>query len=142
MNNTFKFRTGKFRGKSYAWVLSNHPNYIEWVLEARPEMLRERISAKPVIPSYLKEENENAQHKLIEPLTPNKNFENEGPLSMNKNKIRLEITKVKIGLFARLSKETNPEGSVKYNTNQLIDIIFDSPEDSNIKDKLKTRING
>jgi len=37
----FVFRTGKFQGKTYAWVCDNHPWYIDWVINNRPEMLRE-----------------------------------------------------------------------------------------------------
>jgi len=42
----FKFRTGKFAGKTYGWVCDNHPWYIEWVIENRPEMLREHKKQK------------------------------------------------------------------------------------------------
>jgi len=76
----FKFRTGKFANKSYGWVCDNHPWYIEWVIENRPEMLREHKKPKKKKPEpktspklsdeYIKEMNW-ARGKDIK---PNKDF--------------------------------------------------------------------
>ena len=150
MRTDFVFRTGKYKGKTYQEVASTNPGYIDWVLMERPEMLRERDnSRKPntVVPSYLQEQDEEDGPTGFKPLTPNYNFENEINMSTKEitegeKAVRLQMTKVKVGLFAKLSKETNSNGRVKYDKNWLLNIIFDSESDADIKSKLKTRING
>jgi hypothetical protein len=46
MNPDFKFRSGKYEGKTYAWVKENNPRYISWVKENQPKMLIERSAPK------------------------------------------------------------------------------------------------
>jgi hypothetical protein len=148
MRTDFKFRTGKHKGKTYREVEASNPGYIDWVLTERPEMLREREStrkANEVIPSYLQEQEE--PPVKFKPLEPNYNFENEINMSDKETtegelNVRLKMTKMKVGLFAQLSKETNTNGRVKYDKNWLLNVIFDSEHDNDIKSKLQTRING
>lgn len=59
MRPDFKFRTGKHSGRTYEWVEDNDPSYIDWVLENRPEMLKEeskKPEAKKMVVKDLKEE--------------------------------------------------------------------------------------
>ena len=151
MRSDFVFRTGKHKGKTYEWVSENHPYYIDWVMFERPEMLQERNpdgrKPKAVVPSYLLDDEDEDESFKFKPLTPNYNFENEVTMSQHEistgeKEVRLQATKLKVGLFAKLSKETNTNGRVKYDKNWLLDIIFDSEQDKEIKGKLKNRING
>jgi len=149
MQADFIFRTGKYSGKTYQYVATNHPHYIDWVIFERPDMLQERNlygnKPKDVIPDYLQEDNEEGYIRF-KPLTPNYNFDNETimtatEITYQEKEVRLQMTKMKVGLYAKLSKETNTDGSVKYTNKWLIDIIFDSEQDAEIKSKLKKRIN-
>ena len=150
MNNDFIFRSGKHKGRTYRWVEENYPRYIDWVMMERPEMLQEksqyRRKANVVVPDYLQDDEEEETFKW-KPLTPNYNFDNEVTMNIQnitqgEKEVRLQITKLKVGLYAKLSKETNTNGSVKYDKNLLLDIIFESEHDNEIKSKLKQRING
>lgn len=66
----FKFRTGKYQGMTYKWVCDNHPKYIEWIKENRPEMLKDKITKTINIKETPKE---------FGKLEVNENFCNEGP---------------------------------------------------------------
>lgn len=66
----FKFRTGKYQGMTYKWVCDNNPQYIEWVKENQPNMLKDKVTTV----TNVKEEK-----REFGKLTPNPNFENEGP---------------------------------------------------------------
>lgn len=68
ISKDFVFRSGKFSGKTYAEVSEKHPNYIDWVIENRPEMLREHPKSKT--DGMTPREKFNA-------LMPNTNFDNE-----------------------------------------------------------------
>ena len=68
----FVFRSGKYLGKTYKWVCDNNPNYIEWIKENQPKMLVEKTSN----PTKTKE-----SKQVFKKLTPNMNFDNEGPTS-------------------------------------------------------------
>lgn len=74
MNADFIWRSGKFKGKTYAWVSTYQPWYINWVLENRPEMLVERNKPKPKQCSGEDDEDEESisehqwkKSKLIQP---------------------------------------------------------------------------
>jgi hypothetical protein len=41
VSENFVFRTGKYANKTYEWVNKVNPSYIDWIIENRPEMLRE-----------------------------------------------------------------------------------------------------
>lgn len=148
-SNNFIFKTGKFAGKSYKWVSEHVPSYIDWVISERPEMLqsvRRQSNAKTIIPSYLQDEDdEEIEVRAFKKLTPNYNFENErsmGTSNITKDTIRKQVMTMKIGLYSKLSKETNQEGEAKYDKLELIKIIFDSPHDKEIKSKIIARLNG
>ena len=64
----FKFRTGKYQGQTYEMVCAKNPSYIAWVKENQPNMFK----VKKVTVTNLKEE-------PMGKMTPNPNFENEGP---------------------------------------------------------------
>ena len=66
----FKFRTGKYQGMTYEWVCKHNPNYIEWVKENQPNMLKEKVT---------KVVNVKETGRKFGELTPNLNFDNEGP---------------------------------------------------------------
>ncbi len=63
----FKFRSGKYQGKTYEWVLDNDPSYIKWVEKNVPKMLIEQPkgSTKSKI-----------NHEPFK-IKPNMNFDNE-----------------------------------------------------------------
>lgn len=64
----FKFRSGKYQGMTYEWVSEKNPSYLAWVKENQPNMLKERVTTK-----------KNLKEVPSGKLTPNPNFENEGP---------------------------------------------------------------
>jgi protein-tyrosine phosphatase len=66
----FKFRSGKYLGKTYEWVCDNHPSYIAWVKENQPNMLKEKVTTIKDV------KNEGKEFGKLE---FNKNFDNEGP---------------------------------------------------------------
>lgn len=61
------FRTGKYKGKTLEFVQETNPNYIRWVEENRPEMLKE---------PKVKNNTKTVDYKPT-PITPNYNFDNE-----------------------------------------------------------------
>lgn len=70
MEGDFKFRTGKYKNKTYDWVKDNDPSYLEWVSENRPEMLKKN------------EKTVKTKEILSEPkkaIRLNENFDNEPP---------------------------------------------------------------
>jgi hypothetical protein len=64
----FVFRSGKYRNKTYEWVSKINPSYIDWVIENRPEMLKEQIKVKT---------DGMTPREKFQALMPNTNFENE-----------------------------------------------------------------
>jgi hypothetical protein len=76
MEPHFKFRSGKYAGRTYEWVEDNDPSYLAWIVENRPEMLRDHKKKevkKEVKVIDVKEE-------PCEPtLKPNENFYNDPP---------------------------------------------------------------
>jgi protein-tyrosine phosphatase len=66
----FKFRTGKYQGMTYEWVCDNNPQYIEWVKENQPNMLKEKVTTVTNVKEEIRE---------FGKLKTNINFENEGP---------------------------------------------------------------
>lgn len=143
----FVFNRGKFAGKTYKWVSEKSPGYIEWVLRECPEMLthKKRRKAKTVIPDYLIDD-EDVIKKEFKPLKPNYNFDKEVNIKKynmsekDRAEIKNSVLKVKIGLFAKYSKETNSEGLPKYDKKWLIDIIFEKENEQDIKQKLLERL--
>ena len=85
MRSDFIFRSGKFKGKSYEWVSRNASWYINWVMENRPEMLREHSSKNSIKEQKSKssinniEASDEEDFKGFKPIQPNLNFDNEGP---------------------------------------------------------------
>lgn len=149
MYNSFTFRSGKYKGKSYEWVQDNDPRYIDWVIMERPEMIQERSrKTQYVEPAYLQEDEDEESTAQWKPLTPNYNFDNETAMTTTNEQIVAEqeiwsqITKLKIGLYSKLSKETKMNGRVKYDRRWLINTIFNEESDSEIRQKLINRLNG
>lgn len=70
----FIFRSGKHNGKTLEWVEEFDSNYLNWVKENRPEMLKEHSA--PKTSSKVKKD-----HELLDsPITamkPNMDFDNE-----------------------------------------------------------------
>jgi len=66
----FKFRTGRYQGQTYEWVCQKNPSYISWVKENQPNMLKEKVTTVTNLKETPVESNK---------MTPNPNFENEGP---------------------------------------------------------------
>lgn len=148
MHTNLKFRTGKYAGKSYEWVNENDPGYINWVLENRPEMMRSKQKPKTVTPSYLKDVGEDEEDTVqrLKPLKPNYNFEKQLDMSENdkatrEKEVKAKLLKLKLGLYSKLTKETDDKGKIKYDKNWLADIVFDREEESELKEKIKSRIN-
>ena len=141
IDRTFIFRTGKYAGKTYEYVSIYDYHYIDWVLRERPEMLKERAHSQPKARIEIPDDDECDAYL---PMKPNTNFENETYMTPNEltegvKEIKRQLIKIKIGLYARLSHETNENGRIKYDKTWLIDNIF-TDEEQDIKDKLKTRI--
>lgn len=42
MDDSFVFKYGKYKGKTYKFVLLNNPSYIEWVKLNAPNLLKEK----------------------------------------------------------------------------------------------------
>ena len=68
--SSMKLRSGKYAGYTVEQVKIIAPWYINWVKINRPEMLRERMIKKVPKPKPIVK---------LSPLTPNHNFESEGP---------------------------------------------------------------
>jgi hypothetical protein len=66
----FTFRSGKYAGKTYEWVSKVNPRYIDWIIENRPEMLKEYKRKGPNTDGMTPREKFNA-------LMQNDNFLNE-----------------------------------------------------------------
>jgi hypothetical protein len=49
MKDSFKIRSGKYKGKTLGWVKENDLRYLMWVRENRPEMLKEMPKPKPKV---------------------------------------------------------------------------------------------
>ena len=67
MDLTYKFKSGKYVGKTVAWVLEHEPTYIDWVKRERPQMLK------------IKETTVKKLEDTLKGIAPNYNFYNEGP---------------------------------------------------------------
>jgi hypothetical protein len=74
MRSDFKFRSGKYEGKTYAWVKKNNPQYIAWIKENQPKMLVDRQTPKKEV-KVIDTKEDDGGFKI----TPNMNFENEPP---------------------------------------------------------------
>lgn len=89
MNSDFIFRSGKFKGKSYGWVEAYQPWYIRWVLENRPEMLKEHKPNIVKVQSETEDENEKTisdrQYRKSKLMTPNLDFFKEKGLGLNED---------------------------------------------------------
>lgn len=66
----FKFRSGKHKGMTYKWVCEKDPQYVRWIKENQPNMLREVIT---------KITNIKEDRRVFGKLPFNTNFDNEGP---------------------------------------------------------------
>lgn len=71
MTKEFIFRSGKYANKTYEFVTQVNPNYIDWVVENRPEMLKEIKRVGPNTDGMTPREK-------FESLMQNDNFLNEG----------------------------------------------------------------
>jgi len=82
MNKDFQFRSGKYKGKTYEWVVDNDPLYIEWVSENRPEMLKEiKINKSDTKEKSVKVTN--FKEEKISAIRVNENFDNEPPSAIS-----------------------------------------------------------
>ena len=68
--DNFVFRSGKYQNKTYEWVNKVNPSYIDWIIDNRPEMLKEVTRSGPNTDGMTPREKFNS-------LMPNTNFENE-----------------------------------------------------------------
>jgi len=73
----FVFRSGRFKGKTYGEVNRINPGYIDWVIENRPEMLREYKRKGPNTDGLTPREKFNQLVKQDKGMNPNTNFDNE-----------------------------------------------------------------
>ena len=69
MNDDFVLRSGKYAGKSIGWLKSNNQNYLNWAMENQPNMLKELKKIEP----------KSIESVSLKTMTPNLNFDNEGP---------------------------------------------------------------
>jgi hypothetical protein len=69
MNDDFVLKSGKYAGKSIGWLKSNNQNYLNWVMENQPNMLKELKKIEP----------KNLEALPTKTMSPNLNFDNEGP---------------------------------------------------------------
>jgi hypothetical protein len=74
MDKQLKLRSGKFAGKTIAWLEENQNDYLLWVKENRPEMLVDNNKQETVKPKPMT--SDSVSNKQIR---PNLNFDNEGP---------------------------------------------------------------
>ena len=75
MNENFIFRSGKYAGKTIAWVKENQPSYLAWVQENQPNMLKgSEEQPKPIEKKEVK-----FRDGPIAVIQPNTDFLNEGP---------------------------------------------------------------
>jgi len=72
MNDDFIIRTGKYAGKTLLWVEEFDSDYLDWVKENRPEMLKEVKDS----PKKSKNESE-LPDSIVSAIKPNMNFDNE-----------------------------------------------------------------
>lgn len=70
VSDKFVFRSGRYQGKTYDHVNKVNPSYIDWLLDNRPEMLKEYKRKGPNTSGMTPREKFNT-------LMPNTNFENE-----------------------------------------------------------------
>jgi len=91
MNAEFILRSGKYKGKSYRWVETYQPWYIRWVLENRPEMLREHNKPNVNKSNTNKEDDTEDEETISERewkrsklMVPNLSFFNENGTNTNK----------------------------------------------------------
>ena len=77
MRPDFKFRSGKYTGRTYEWVEDNDPSYLAWVKENRPEMFKE---VKSVEKKEVKKEVKVIEVDVCDgAMVMNENFDNEPP---------------------------------------------------------------
>jgi len=69
-------RSGKYKGKTLEWVEEFDSNYLDWIKENRPEMLKEKPKPKIVKEDELPD-------SPISALKPNLNFDNEKQIRNN-----------------------------------------------------------
>lgn len=67
-----KLRSGKYKGYTVEEVIDIAPWYIRWVMENRPEMLKEKAPYKPKVKKKVE------QTYKPSAIQPNYEFENEG----------------------------------------------------------------
>jgi hypothetical protein len=70
IKDDFVFRSGKYQNKTYEFVSQVNPSYLDWVVENRPEMLREIVRKGPNTDGMTPREK-------FASLMPNTNFMNE-----------------------------------------------------------------
>lgn len=71
MDDNFKLRSGKYVGKSVAWLKENDMNYLEWMVGNRPEMLKDSSPKKATKVEF--------RDSPPTAMVLNTNFDNEGP---------------------------------------------------------------
>lgn len=77
----FKFRSGKYTGKTIEEIEIIEPGYIEWCKQNRPEMLRPTIKrfVPPAVHTPIKRIEPPEESEAKSSLENNLNFLNEGP---------------------------------------------------------------
>jgi hypothetical protein len=76
MTEEFKFRSGRYAGKTYSEVSEKNPSYIDWILANRPEMLKEYKRKVPNTVGLSPREKFN-QLMNNNSMKPNHDFDNE-----------------------------------------------------------------
>lgn len=84
VDDNFVFRSGKYVGNTYGWVLGTNPSYIDWVVQNQPNMLKPSVKYKPKLPAPTEPQTRKeppADEDVVPKttLSENLNFLNEGP---------------------------------------------------------------
>lgn len=85
VDDDFIFRSGQYAGKTYGWVKSNNPSYINWVEINKPQMLRPSMNQKyqpapkPEVKPIKREPPPDDQVVPKTTLEENRDFLNQGP---------------------------------------------------------------
>jgi hypothetical protein len=72
MSDDFILRYGKYAGKTVGWLKKNNSNYLAWVKENKPDMLKPlaKVEPKKIVENEILKDGK---------FKPNLNFDNEGP---------------------------------------------------------------
>lgn len=72
MDKNLILRSGKYAGNTIEWLYRNDLNYLNWITENRPNMLKERKAPEP-------KKEVKFRDAPVPSMTPNMEFDSEGP---------------------------------------------------------------